>query len=279
MDVEERREFLLGFGSSLRIAAEYGCQDWGCSFNDTTQKVEVSCEAFAEEKATNMVLFVFGQSNSANHGRGQYQSKFEVLNFNPTNGKCYKATDPLLGASGSGASPWPRIADRLIEETAVERVLVVSIGIGGTKIEQWSETGAFAYRVESAAKQLKESGIKVTHVAWHQGEANKKDSEELYTLNFRSVEKHLRNSGIDAPVFIATASICMDLGSDEIRAAQQRIPQLIDGIYPGANTDSLDRYEDRFDNCHFSEIGMKKHADLWFDIFQSFELTKSNHHP
>lgn len=276
MDSEERREFLIGFGNALRTATEFGCQDWGCSFNDTTGKVEVSCKAFTEKKATNMVLFVFGQSNSANHGRGQYRSKFEVVNFNPITGKCYKAVDPLLGASGSGSSPWPQLGDRLIEETPLERVLIISIGIGGTKIEQWNEYGAFAYRVESSAKQLRQSGIEVTHVAWHQGEANKKDSKELYTSNFRLLEKHLRNSGIDAPVFIATASICMDLGSDEIRSAQQSIPQLIDGVYPGAHTDSLDRYEDRYDNCHFSEIGMNKHADLWFDVFQSFEHSKSS---
>ena len=56
------------------------------------------------------VILVVGQSNAANEGSGRYPAGPGVFNWNLVDGKCYRAADPLLGASGTeGAAPIARL--------------------------------------------------------------------------------------------------------------------------------------------------------------------------
>ena len=77
-----------------------------CGFADTEGRVEVDCDAFVGDGPDQAVLFVFGQSNSANAARDRYVTGHEVINFNPHDGKCYQTQDPLLGPDGRGGSVW-----------------------------------------------------------------------------------------------------------------------------------------------------------------------------
>ena len=61
-----------------------------------------------------MVAFVFGQSNSANHGDEKFRTASPAA-ANFWNGKYFAAEDPLLGATGRGGSPWTLMANKLIE--------------------------------------------------------------------------------------------------------------------------------------------------------------------
>ena len=54
-----------------------------------------------EEARKGMIIFTFGQSNSANHGWGNYTPKHKVYNY--FEGKLYPSADPLIGATGNGA--------------------------------------------------------------------------------------------------------------------------------------------------------------------------------
>jgi hypothetical protein len=83
--------------------------------------------------------------------------------------------------------------------------------------------------------------------------------------------KALRDYGINASVFPAVASICFNLGSDTIRAAQRTLPERIAGVHPGPDTDSLSDMRDRFDYCHFSERGLQAHAEMLKEVILSFE--------
>ena len=60
------------------------------------------------------VFLIIGQSNGANHGETRHSCKEAVFNFNPFDGGCYRASDPLLGATGDLGSPWCLLADALI---------------------------------------------------------------------------------------------------------------------------------------------------------------------
>ena len=71
-------------------------QNWK-SFRDTSQRTKVPCRA----DAGTAVLITLGQSNAANYALKRYTPKHEVLNFDLYDGHCYKAQDPLLGASGT----------------------------------------------------------------------------------------------------------------------------------------------------------------------------------
>lgn len=243
------------------------CSDVACGYSDVNDRTAVDCSRYTQENRRIMVLLALGQSNSANHGETLFAPANGVDNFSTNHGGCYAAKDPLLGATGDGGSPWTRLGEGLINEGSYDRVLIVSIGVGGSKIQRWQPGGDLNPRIARTAKSLNAAGIKVTHIAWHQGESNSKDDAEEYVAAFGKVYKSLRDVGFDAPIFPAIATICFDRGSDDIRAAQALLPKRFPGVFLGANTDTLDRFIFRHDLCHLSALGLSKHAELWQQIF------------
>jgi hypothetical protein len=239
----------------------------------TPDRPAQSCAPFTTGNARHAVLFTFGQSNSANYGESRYTASDNVLNFNIHDGKCYSAADPLLGADGNGGSVWGRVGDALIASGAFDRVLVVPFGIGSTGIAEWTAGGRLHPRVTFAARQLARAGIAPTHVLWHQGEndARRGTAAEDYIRMFDDLVNALRDYGIQAPVFPAVATLCNDLGSATLRDAQRALPERIDGVHPGPDTDTLSDMKDRIDYCHFSVRGMHAHAGLWIDAILAFE--------
>jgi len=63
-----------------------------------------------------------------------------VDNFDPESGKCFAATDPLLGADGLGASFATRLGDILIQSGQFKRVIIAPMAIGGASISQLNST-------------------------------------------------------------------------------------------------------------------------------------------
>jgi hypothetical protein len=270
--VGKYRPYLAEPYSDWAMAVVVPFSDLFCDVEDVTtcgvsrtDRSAQSCEPFTSGNSRHAVLFTFGQSNSANYGETKYTASDSVLNFNIHDGKCYTAVDPLLGPDGDGGSVWGRVGDGLIASGAFDRVLIVPFGIGSTSIAEWTAGGRLQPRVEFAATQLARAGIAPTHVLWHQGEndARSGTSAADYTRMFEALVAMLRGNGINAPVLPAIATLCNDLGSDELRAAQRALPERIAGVYPGPDTDSLSDMRDRIDYCHFSERGLQAHADLW----------------
>lgn len=241
-----------------------------------TDRPAVSCEPFTAGGARHAVLFTFGQSNSANYGATRYTASDNVLNFNIHDGKCYTAVDPLLGPDGDGGSVWGQVGDGLIASGKFDRVLIVPFGVGSTGIAEWTAGGRLQPRVEFAAAQLSRAGIAPTHVLWHQGENDARigTPPEDYIHMFERLVAALQGYGIHAPVFPAVATLCNDLGRDELRAAQRALPERIDGVFPGPDTDTLSDMRDRIDYCHFSQRGLQAHAELWTQAILAFEHTQ-----
>jgi hypothetical protein len=239
----------------------------------TANRPTVPCDPFTVSNPRHAILLTFGQSNSANFGETRHSAGDNVANFNIHDGKCYLSEDPLFGADGDGGSVWGRLGDQLIASGAFDRVLIVPFGIGGTTLAEWTTGGRLHPRVEHTAQLLKQAGLEPTHVLWHQGEddALSGTTAEAYIDMFAALVAALRDYGIDAPIFPAVASLCNDLGSDTIRSAQRALPERINGVYPGADTDSLSDMHDRYDFCHFSEKGLIAHAALWQEAILSFE--------
>jgi hypothetical protein len=246
-----------------------------CGISDVDRPIR-SCDPFTSDNPRNAILLTFGQSNSANFGGGHHTAGDNVVNFNLHDGKCYITQDPLQGTDGSGGSVWGILGDQLIASGAYDRVLVVPFGIGGTALREWTTGGRLHPRVEHAARRLALAGIEPTHVLWHQGENDARDGtpSEEYIEQFAALVESLRKYGVSAPVFPAVASICGNPGSDTIREAQRALPQRIEGVYPGPDTDSLSDMSDRFDYCHFSKAGLLKHAKLWTEVILSYEENK-----
>lgn len=274
--VEESAQRALPLAGMLMRSGAPVCSEdpVGCGQVDPGERQAVSCEEFTTANATSRhaVLFVFGQSNSANAGRDRYVAGPDVLNFNYHDGKCYPAIDPLLGPNGEGGSVWGVLGDQLIAGQDYDKVLIVPLGIGGTAIDRWAPGGDLHARIKATTESLDRAGVAPTHVLWHQGESDSganPTAPEVYTEKFKAMVAALRDYGIDAPVFPAIATRCNSEGNDGIRAAQRALPDTVEGVLPGADTDALVGKRFRHDDCHFNHVGMQYHAALWRDAIKA----------
>ncbi len=254
-----------------------------CGENDISARRETACDPFTKPDPRHAVLFTFGQSNAANEGRDRYIASDHVINFNPFDGRCYIAQDPLLGALGEAGSVWGQVGDGLIAMGAYDSVLIVAIAIGGTSIERWAQGGDLNQRIIFALDRLAEQGIMPTHILWHQGEADriKETTSDDYVQKFGTIIDTFRARGIDAPIYPAVATYCYmfdldriaDYGpaTEAVRNAQQSLSSVYAGVLPGPDTDQITGPAYRSDNCHFTHLGLRAHADLWVEA-----LTKNN---
>jgi hypothetical protein len=250
--------------------------DWrGDGFLDERKKVAVECDTIPRTPQT-AVLLVLGQSNATNEGRGRYAPKGNVFNFNPFTGKCFKAADPLLGATGDGANFATRLGSRLVEERLFSDVVLVAIGVGGTRIDEWAPKGAHHPRLLLTLKQLQRARLVPTYVLWIQGEGNtsrQHNDREAYKQHFRSILAVLRGHGVASPTFVSLTSICRGAPDARIRQAQAELVDAKRQIYRGPDTDSIG-LGDRHDGCHFTEAGIRRHAQLWLDTLKQFRSAR-----
>lgn len=236
-------------------------------FKDTKGRLEVDCKQFTLPGTA--ILLTLGQSNAANECELAFQPGAGVYNFNFFDSKCYVARDPLLGATGTGGSVWSRLGDKLVRSGAYERVLIAPIAVGGSRVQAWAPEGLHFSRLVAVQKALASQGLKPTHVLWHQGESDARwTTKEEYVDRFTRMLDGLRGLGIDAPVYVATASVCGHAGSQAIREAQQQLAATLPGVRPGPDTDQLDRFRWRRDGCHFSAEGLELHARLWVEALR-----------
>jgi len=238
------------------------------AFNVTSSKIVESLnksQVPCPNQATRLgVLLVIGQSNSANFAEKRLTTRYpnQVLNY--FDGKCYVASSPLLGASGSEGEFITPLADTLIESKIYDEIVIISLGVGGSKVEAWSAGGDLNRMMFHVLDQAR--GFQITEVIWHQGEADftNRTSSESYIRSFHSLSRTLADHGVTAPIFIAIATKC---GYDEIWVKQNDIAvaqrSLIDNetVFLGADTDDLLAPNDRrLDECHLSASGQLKVA-------------------
>lgn len=237
---------------------------------DTWQRnpENISCNEISKDKL--MVILVAGQSNVANTGETGYTPKNKVYNF--WNGECYKATDPLLGATGYRGSLWTRFAEIILRSPDYSGIMIATTAVGGTKIKSWADKNYLGKRIISTTKALNKAGFPPTHIFWHQGEddARNFDSQE-YKRNLKSVISIMRENS-QAPIYVAKTSRCKDnRGIADLRYAQSSVVNNVD-IFAGPNTDEIG-FEGRFDGCHLSTEGLERAAYMWIDaIVKSSKL-------
>lgn len=224
-----------------------------------------------EQARESVVLFTFGQSNSANHGQGHYKCWGEVYNY--CDGKLYRAEDPLLGASGGGGSVWGRVGDLMIESGMAERVTIVPVGVGGVRVGAWAEGGELYEKLVSTVERLANEKVRIDYICWHQGETDNilNTPKEEYIRLFETIRRVFRERGVDAPILIAEATyhpdcIEQDFGiSTEIREAQRELVRKYGDLFAGPDTDRLDKAYHRSDGVHFSTLGQDAHARMWVE--------------
>jgi Carbohydrate esterase, sialic acid-specific acetylesterase len=248
-------------------------QNW-LSIHGVGDRQETSISIDGDRNRT-AVIAILGQSNAGNHGAGRYEAKYRVDNFNIYDGRCYRAVDPLLGASGDGGNFATRLGDKLIDCRMFDRVILAPIAMGGTTVEQWAEEGMFNRRIPVLIRRLYDAGLSIDFILWHQGEGNNGIGDangRQYRKNLMEVIRTFRMYGVDAPFFVGLTTLCngWHANPENIRAGQKGAVNPRLGIHLGADTDVIG-VEDRWDTCHFSEHGLELAASLWFKVIADFK--------
>ena len=238
-------------------------------FLDTGGRQSVGCWEIDHRAA---VILAMGQSNAANNAGSRYRPIERVYNFNWADGRCYRAEDPLLGTTGYDGSVWSRLGDALIRSGAFKEVLLVPVAVGGSSVRDWAGDAGPAARAAQAASTLRRHGLNITHVLWHQGEADHEMQKEVYQRLFARMTEYIRSQGIDAPVFVATATTCRNNGAEQIREAQRELPFRLANVFAGPDTDAIESLFHRVDNlCHLNDGGTALHVKLWLDTILRHE--------
>jgi hypothetical protein len=253
--------------ASVPLAQPYdgAAPDYGGIFG-ADGKEQVPCTV---DGKNSFVIVTLGQSNAANFAAGRYGARHDVVNFNAYDGKCYRAIDPLVGASGGEANFATRLGDILIERGFAERIIVAPIGMGNTRVEDWSSDGIFNQRIRVLIRRLFDAGITPDAILWQQGEGNVGDDDpggRKYSRHLLEVVQTFRKYGISAPFVIALSALVADPPhtSENVRAGQRRAVRAKVGTFLGPDTDRIG-HEDRFDRLHMSESGVLKQAEMWAD--------------
>ena len=220
--------------------------------------------------AKSMVLFSFGQSNAANSGGERYQGQPEHVS-NYFHGKYYRASDPLLGATGLGGSVWVRTANILIDRHLADNVVLMSAGVGSTSVADWAAGGRLHKMLLARLDDIP-ANMAVTDFLWHQGEndnplINRKGFDG-YERNMRSIIALTKQRFPQSRFIVAVASRKIDVEiSPELQAIQRRLTTL-PGVFLGPNTDEIG-LEYRHDGTHFSGRGLEVHADGWVKAIEA----------
>jgi hypothetical protein len=257
------------------------------AFSKTTGRQEIPCASNGDGVA---VLFALGQSNAANYGRTLRKGLPGLQNFNFLDGKCYKATDPLLGATGTGGSLWIELGNRLIQGGKYHHVVIVPIAVSGSSIHRWADPRDLGARIVRASEALKISGLKPTVILFIQGEADfyaspawarlrpssfirLKDGDNHYSMrsnvyqqHFLSMKNLLRDKDIDAFLSIALKSRCgqvFEIAGNPVHQAQRELIRRHPDIHAGPDMDSFEAIDYQTDFCRLSDQGTMRAVNNW----------------
>ncbi len=237
-------------------------------------KTSVSCPMQTDRTA---VLLVLGQSNAANEGGQRHRSAYGANVVNAFDGRCFIAASPLLGSTDARGEYWTSLGNSLIASGRYDNVVIAPAAYSGSDVARWAKGGDLNAELVDTVDKLHKSGYRPTSVLWVQGEADlvKGTSTEDYEQRFLSMVDTLRTGGVNAPVYISTATKCLEpsnggfkvhIPDNPIVHAQRALPKSGNGIHDGVNSDALLTEDDRYDDCHFGSSGADKAAKAWAGI-------------
>jgi hypothetical protein len=232
----------------------------------------------------NLVLILAGQSLMAAEAPSAYTptNAIAIDNFNIYDGSVYPWSDPPLGAtwvntsvSGAGVgSIGGRIADKFISAGTFDRVIVVSIAVGGAKVSDWA-TGSLSDRLCKTMLRLSARGFAAqtnvtVAIVWGQGEADTVSAtgQSAYQTALSSAISNVQSCGFSGRFFVNSESWSGGTTSSNVTNAQAAV---IDNstVFAGGNLDSLNATNRLSDNTHLNDTGMANAATLIFNAMHA----------
>lgn len=239
----------------------------------------------------NLVLIVAGQSNRQAVAATPYvpTNASAVDNFNIMDGAIYPYVDPPLGSSymltaipgGGPGHVGGRIADKFITNGIFDRVIVVPIGIGGSVIADWATGGRLQDKfcvtmARLAARGITPATTNVTFaVDWGQGESdNGVTSQANYQTRFGQMYARLQACGFVGRFFISKESWLANTVDANIQSAQAALVNNPNGLYAGADADSIGSADRVIDvppsgTTHFKDSGNAALATLIYNAMHA----------
>lgn len=218
------------------------------------------------------LFVVAGQSYAANSNDERQQvtePQQRVAAFDLATGQWRIANDPQPIPDGStSGSIWPHFGDLLVPNLQVP-VGLANVAWGGTASTQWMPGESLHNRLIEVGKKLGPFRA----LFWQQGESDviAKTTTEQYVQRLTTIRQAAVDAWGFAPPWLVAKSTLHpvvyndSLGEDRIRKA---IDQLIlrPGFRPGPDTDVLggENRGDKDSKKHFSPIGQRRAAQLWF---------------
>jgi hypothetical protein len=270
--------------------------------NDISEYVEKPCprdEAFG--------IAYFGQSNSTNtvEPLADLPIPSNLLQYDWKSSKCFAYKEPLLGADFTRGNSITYAAVRIARES-VNPVVVIPFGFGPSTILEWGY-GEGAYQHRIVLDKLKESRLSPKVFLWHQGESdvpfagvdesvlsevpyfNRPDrpftdnaihrvgiAGSVYENALRDIVSTTLRAFPESHFGIALVSHAPCLGSNEIwepiRDAQKAVATSNLRTFISADSDQIRGQADRYDGCHFSDVGAKKLSEEYYRSISSLGI-------
>lgn len=227
----------------------------------------VGCDAWLAGRMP-LVLVAMGQSNAGNHGdlptSSAPRAPIPVLH----QGRCVMVQDPLPGATGSGASLWSALHQRLGGQWAGRPVVWMVLAVESTSLEDWIEDGSPLRQAwEREVDATVATGWPIAGVLWQQGEADALSgtSMEDYMRGMRRLRALTEARGLPGPWWLARSTYCPRADERLRHDVRQAVAELVDepgnGFRAGPDTDRLTGA--MRNGCHFSAQGVEAAASLW----------------
>lgn len=245
-----------------------GVIQWTEPYLDLSDRTEVARGDIGDRTA---VIVFIGQSLSVNSVPVAYipvNSNIDQLNI--WDGKLYKAKDPLLGING-GSDPghqgtWLlRMADKLISDGVYDRVIIVPMAVGNTRVGQWSDPNLEPYlfrRINTVGLRMRDAGLPCTAIMWGQGESDTSanTSQASYAASLQKVIAEFNRAIPGCPVLVAQESYYYGNTNAGILAAQASVVNNTT-VFAGENVELIPP-SGRYDNTHLNEAGADQRATL-----------------
>jgi hypothetical protein len=230
-------------------------------------KMEIACPS--QDDAT-AVLLVAGQSNAANSQGQRYQSADDrVINF--SEGRCYRAASPLLGADDQKGESWTLLGTKLVRLGLYNRVILIPAAVGGSSMHRWAPGGDLNTMLMDVIRAVR-GHYTITGLLWDQGATDfaLQTPEDRYRSDLRSLIDQVRAEGVTAPFFITRCSVGGKHWNENNPVARAQAA-LVDNnsIFDGPNTDRDVTQLDRYDGYHFAASGQEKWTDTWVELLRA----------